>query len=505
MNKPLRRVSVFCLILIAALMLRSNWVQVVKADDYANNSHNRRAQYEKYSHPRGDFLVEGKPITGSEKTDDKQYEYLRTYLAGEMYAPVTGYLSPFFGSSLLENLNDDILSGKDNRLFVRKVLDTVTNKGSRGGNVALTINAKAQEAAYNALKDKTGAAVALDPDTGKVLAMVSTPSYDPNVLAQNDNKKVSDAWDALTFNKDEKDDVFDPRKPMDNRAIRSTYPPGSTFKLITAAAALSEGKAKPNEAPKVPLNGDTLFYPSSNLGLSEKNHPDCIGATTKKALELSCNTVFAQLGVDVGADKLKEQAEKFGFNNFGKGTGADTALNIPSRVEASLFPGTKDGGQLMRSSIGQESVAATPMEMAMVAAAIANNGKVMKPYLVDELKAQNLSVIEKTQPALASQAISSEVAAQMKEMMQGVVDDGTGKPAAIQGVQVGGKTGTAQQGFNNGKKPYAWFVSYAELDGKKVAVAVVVEPDTEIDRSDIAGGRIAGPIAKAIMEAVVKK
>ncbi|MGC0415387.1 peptidoglycan D,D-transpeptidase FtsI family protein [Embleya sp. AB8] len=509
MNKPLRRVSVFCLILVAALMLRANWVQVVKADDYATNSHNKRATYEKYSHPRGDFLVEGKPITASEKTDNKQYEYVRKYLYGKMYAPVTGYISPYVDSNFLEKLDDDILSGKDSRLFVRKVLDTVTNKGTRGGNVALTINAKAQEAAFNGLGDKTGAAVALDPDTGKVLAMVSTPSYDPNVLATNDRNAAAKAYDALTLDKDPKrktpDTNFDPKMPMDNRAIRYTYAPGSTFKLVTAAAALSSGQFKPDTVPNVPLKDGKLFYPNSNMALPDSHPADCAGASLQRALELSCNTVYASVGQQLTEEKVKAQADAFGFNNFGKGINQNP-LDIPSRVTPSVFPPGLDQAQLMRSSIGQESVAASPMQMAMVAAAIANNGKVMKPYLVDELRAQNLSVLEKTQPEMLSQAVTPEVSAQLRDMMQGVVNNGTGKPAAIQGLEVGGKTGTAQQGFNNGKKPYAWFVSYAKgADGKKVAVAVVVEPDDNIQRDDIAGGVLAGPIAKAIMEAVVKK
>ncbi|WP_331772537.1 penicillin-binding transpeptidase domain-containing protein (plasmid) [Embleya sp. NBC_00888] len=516
MNKPLRRVSVFCLILVAALMLRANWVQVVKADDYATDSHNKRAIYEKYSHPRGDFLVEGKPITSSVKTDDKQYEFLRKYEFGPMYAPVTGYISPFVDKNFLESIDDDILSGKDSRLFVRKVLDTVTNKGTRGGNVALTINAKAQEAAYNGLKDKTGAAVAIDPETGKVLAMVSTPSYDPNVLAQNDRNAVAKAYDQLTLDTDKNrkkpDTNFDPRMPMENRPIRKTYPPGSTFKLITAAAALSENRAKPGDAPRVDLKGadHTLFYPSSNEGLSEKTHPGCVGATLQRALELSCNTVFAQLGTDVGPAKLREQAERFGFNNFGKGEAQKNALYIPSRVVDSKFPAGLDaGGQTMRSAIGQDSVTATPMEMAMVVAGIVNQGRIMKPYVVDELRAQNLSVIEKTQPEVAGTAVSPEVAQQLKDMMVGVVANpgATGAPGAIQGVTVGAKTGTAQQGVANSKPPYAWFVSFAEADGKKVAVAVVIEPDStgDIERDDIGGGKLAGPIAKAIMEAVVQK
>ncbi|WP_321170754.1 penicillin-binding transpeptidase domain-containing protein [Embleya scabrispora] len=228
----------------------------------------------------------------------------------------------------------------------------------------------------------------------------------------------------------------------------------------------------------------------------------------QRALELSCNTVFAQLGTDVGEAKLKEQAEKFGFNNFGKGANTNP-LDIPTRAKPSLFPGGNDGGQLMRASIGQQSVAATPIEMAMVAAGIANNGKVMKPYVVDELRAQNLSVLEKTQPQVASQAIAPEVAQQLKDMMVGVVANpgATGAPGAIKGVTVGAKTGTAQQGVDNSKPPFAWFVSFAEADGKKVAVAVAIEPDStgNVERDDIGGGKLAGPIAKAIMEAVVGK
>ena len=504
MNKPLRRVSVFCLILIAALMLRSNWVQVVKADEYANHKKNNRAAYEKYSHPRGDFLVEGKPITGSEKTDNKLYEYQRTYQNGAMYVPVTGYLSPYVGSNFLESINDDILSGEDSRLFVRKVLDTVTNKGTRGGNVALTLNSKAQEAAYEGLKDKTGAAVALDPDTGKVLAMVSTPSYDPNSLATNDREAAADAYDKLTFDKDIENDEADPKKPMDNRAIRATYAPGSTFKLVTAAAALSAGGYKPEAAPEIPIDKDgNLFYPGSTKVLNDAN-PECDKATLQRALELSCNTVFAGIGQQIGPDKLKAQADAFGFDNFGKGTDQSTALYIPSRVDSSVFPAGLDGGQTMRSSIGQDSVTATPMQMAMVVSGIANNGKVMKPYVVDELRAQNLSVIEKTQPEMLSQAVSPEVAAQLRDMMQGVVENGSGKNAKIDGVEVGGKTGTAQRGVNNSENPYAWFVSYAQVDGKKVAVAVIVE-DSDAERREIGGGSLAAPIAKAVMEAVVKK
>ncbi|MDI2132850.1 peptidoglycan D,D-transpeptidase FtsI family protein [Yinghuangia seranimata] len=504
MNKPLRKVSIFCLVLIAALMVRANWVQVVKADDYANNSHNKRAVYADYSHPRGDFLVENRPITGSIETDSKKYEYQRTYTDGAMYAPVTGYKSQFFGASLLESIDDSILSGDDNRLFVRRVIDVITGKERRGGNVALTLNSKAQQAAFQQLtsQNKTGAVVAIDPATGKILTMVSTPSFDPNKLSVNDSKAQDQAWKALNG---------DPTKPMDNRAIRTTYAPGSTFKLVTAAAALASGKYSPDAATQF---DSPMRYPSSTKELTDSAGAErCKNATLKVALELSCNTVFAGIGADLGDDAVKKQAEAFGFNDFGaydfQKPAEDTKnnLDVPSRVTASKFPSNKtDVGATMRASIGQQSVAATPMQMAMVASAIANNGKLMQPYLVDSLKAQNLETIEQTQPKELKQPVTPEVAGQLRDMMKGVVEEGTCKTAQIPGVEVGGKTGTAQRGVNNSDRPYAWFVSYAKAGDKMVAVAVVIEDqDADVERNDISGCKSAAPTAVAVMRAVLGK
>ncbi|WP_436785805.1 penicillin-binding transpeptidase domain-containing protein [Yinghuangia sp. YIM S10712] len=501
MNKPLRKVSVFCLILVAALMLRSNWIQVVKADEYADHPQNQRAVFEEYSHPRGDFLVDNKPITGSEKTDSKEYTYQRTYVNGPMYAPVTGFKSQTYGSNLLENIEDDILSGEDDRLFVRRVIDVITGKDRRGGNVELTINAAAQEAAFKGLNGKTGAAVAIDPATGKILTMVSTPSYDPSALAVNDTAERDAAWKS--FNED-------PAKPMDNRAIRYTYAPGSTFKLITAAAALSSGKYKPDAATNFE---SPMRYENSAQSLTD--HPgaaNCRGATLERALEISCNTVFAGVATDLGDEAIKAQAEKFGFNDFGKydftKDGADTKnnLDVPTRVTASVYPTNEDDAQTMRAAIGQQSVQATPLQMAMVVAAIANNGKVMQPSLVNALRSQSLDTIESFQEKQIGEAVSPEVAKQLQDMMVGVVQEGSCPSAKINGVKVGGKTGTAQRGLNNSSPPYAWFVSFAEVDGKKVAVAVVVEdPGADVERDDISGCAAASPTAVGIMKAVLGK
>lgn len=501
MNKPLRKVSVFCMILVAALMVRANWIQVVKADDYSGHDKNRRAVYEEYSHPRGDFIVENKAITGSEKTDSKKYEYQRTYVNGPMYAPITGFKSQFYGSNFLEGVENDILNGEDDRLFVRRVIDVITGKDRRGGNVDLTINAKAQEAAFNGLNGKTGAAVAIDPSTGKILAMASTPSYDPNKLAVNDLAAQTAEWDSLQPEKN-------PSRPMDNRTIRNTYAPGSTFKLVTAAAALSSGKYQPDTATNFE---SPLRYPNSVTSLPDQaGSAACQGSTLKVALERSCNSVFAGIGTELGDEAIKNQAQAFGFNDFGKYDFTKTVdtknnLTIPTRVSASLYPANDEAGATMRASIGQQDVTATPLQMASVVATIVNNGKVMEPYLVSALRSQDLTTIEQRDAKELSQAVSPQVASQLKDMMTGVVENGC-PTAKIPGVEVGGKTGTAQRGPNNDQRPYAWFVSFAEVDGKKVAVAVVVEDqEANIERNDISGCRSAAPIAVSMMKAVLGK
>jgi cell division protein FtsI/penicillin-binding protein 2 len=507
MNKPLRRVSIFCLALILALMGWTNYLQIVKADEYANHKKNARVAYERYAHPRGNIIVGGKPVTGStrKQAEDSisEYKWKRTYKNGPLYAPITGYSSQIFGSDKLENLEDGILTGTDDRLFFRRTLDIVTGEERKGGSVVTTIDPKVQKVAYDKLQGKKGAAVAIEPSTGKILGLVSVPSYDPNKVAGSDPQS----------SKDYKDLLADPNRPMTNRALKETYAPGSVFKVVTAAAALEAGKyssaGDKTKTPKswtlpqsrTPLDNDSPFLP-------------CKNATLKMALMVSCNTVFGKMGYELGNKAMAEQAEKFGFNK--------DDIRIPVGPVESVFPTTtkvKDpktgkisdvplnGGQTALSSIGQFDTRTTPLQMAMVAAGIANNGKVMKPYLVDKLQAQNLSVIEQTDPQEYSQAVSEDNAAILQDMMEGVVQEvgGTGVNGRIPGATVGGKTGTAQRGPNNSKKPYAWFISYAKTDGDaKVAVAVVVEDSTD-GRESTSGGRLAAPIAKAIMEAVIKK
>lgn len=487
MNKPLRRIAIFCGLLVFALLIRDNWIQYVRADELKDDKFNRRVTIERYATPRGDIIVDGKSITGSTTSNSSDYEYKRSYKDGPMWAPVTGYASQAFGATQLENIDDGILTGNDDRLFFRNTLDMITGKKKQGGNVVTTLNAAAQKAAYDGLKGRgKGAVVAIDPSTGAILALASFPSYDPSVFAGNSNKDAK-AWQKLQK-------AQDPNEPMLNRALRDIYPPGSTFKVVTAAAALENGLyTDADQKTDSPL---PYTLPDTVTELKNEGTIPCKNATMRVALQWSCNTVFGKIGVDVGKEKMLEEAKKFGFGS---------EQFIPVRSAASNFPEKMDRPQTALSSIGQFETATTPLQMAMVAAAIANDGKLMKPYMVDKLQAPNLDVLEQTEPEEMSQPLSSKNAQTLQSMMETVVKEGTGKKGQISGVTVGGKTGTAQHGVDNSEKPYAWFISYAKLaDGSSpVAVAVVVEDESAI-RDIISGGGLAAPIAKSVMEAVIQ-
>jgi peptidoglycan glycosyltransferase len=327
--------------------------------------------------------------------------------------------------------------------------------------------------------------VALQPSTGKVLAMVSSPTYNPNRLASHDFGEVQRAWKLLNA---------DPDRPLLNRAIQEVYPPGSTFKLVTAAAALSSGQYTPDTMVKA---GTRLDLPQTSTDLVNENGSDCGGSTITltQALEVSCNVSFGDIGLKLGDDALRQQARKFGFGQ--------TYLQGLDGQAPSRFPEHPDEPQTALSAIGQFDVAATPLQMAMVTAGIADGGTVMRPYVVDEIRAPDLSVLDKTRPeAYRSNAVSSSVARDLTQMMVEVVDQGTGTTAQIPGMKVAGKTGTAQS--SPSRPPYAWFVSFAPADNPQVAVAVLVE-DAGVARNAISGSGLAAPIAKRVMQAVIQR
>jgi peptidoglycan glycosyltransferase len=495
MNRPIRNLALGCLVLFLALLINVTYLQYWQSDNLTSLSQhpdNRRVLDEAFSRPRGAIVVKGKEIAQSKKSGD-QYKYQRIYPQGRQYAQITGFFSRDWGVGGIEATQNRILSGESSKLFVNRVIDLVGNDDPQGGSVSLTIDPKAQKAAYDGLRalgdNVSGAVVALEPSTGKVLAMVSSPSYDPNRLASHDFSAVAKAHQALLDSK---------ARPLDNRAIETVLPPGSTFKLITAAAALESGKFQPDTM--VP-GGAKLPLPQSTKFLINENGGSCGGAkiTLTRALQVSCNVAFGSVGMKVGGDAIRSTAEKFGF---GQRYFFDLDDSL-TRQAISRFPDKLDGAQTALSAIGQYDVAASPLQMAMVAAGIANNGTVMKPYLVDEVRSHDLEVLDKTNPSpLTSNAVSAATARKLTDMMVAVVDNGTAVNAQIPGIKVAGKTGTAQSAAD--RPPYAWFVSFAPADNPKVAVAVLVE-DAGVARDAISGNGLAAPIAKSVMEAVLSQ
>lgn len=484
MNKPIRTISLFCLVLFLALMLNATYLMYVRSGELTEDPQNRRVITAAFSRERGAILVGKDPVARSVPSDD-QYDFQRTYPQPLKYAPLTGYFS-YYSQTGLERSQNDVLSGDDSRLFVTRLVDMLSNTDPQGGNVQLTIDPEAQTAAFDGLRalgeGVQGAVVAIEPTTGKILAMVSNPTYDPNTLASHDFGSVTDTYQELEQ---------DPAEPLLNRAVGTTLPPGSTFKLVTAAAAIESGDY---DAQSTVPGGTSYQLPQSTTRVGNSDGGNCGGnrITMTQALAVSCNVTFMSLADELGIEAMTEQAERFGFN-------ATWLEDLPGQAP-SLYPPTMDEPQTALSGIGQASVTATPLQMAMVSAGIANDGVVMRPYVVDEVRAPNLSLLDKTEESELSQAVSAGTAEELTEMMVATVDEGTAYAAAIPGVQVAGKTGTAQS--TESRPPYAWFTSFAPADDPKVAVAVLVQ-SSETEREEIAGGRLGGPIAKTVMEAVL--
>ncbi|MGW3093562.1 peptidoglycan D,D-transpeptidase FtsI family protein [Streptomyces sp. NPDC001102] len=481
MNKTIRRTSVFVLLLVFALLIRATWVQYYDGKALADDKYNRRNVIQTYAEPLGNIIVAGRSVTGSARTKSGDLAYKRTYKDGALYAAVTGYASQAYAPTQLEGIYQDLLNGTDNRL--KTVMDTVTGKRAEPGDVVTTIDPAVQKAAYDALGAKKGAAVAIDPKTGKILAVVSTPSYDPTSLT--DANTAGPAWKKLNA---------DPDKPLTNRALRQPLPPGSTFKLVVAAAALEDGLY--SSVDQHTDSPDPYTLPGTTRELSNENpNAPCENASIRTALEYSCNNVFARMAVQLGQDKVRAMAEKFGFN--------DDAQDVPVRAYTSVYPSGMNQSSTALTGIGQFDVTATPLQMAMVSAAIANGGKLVSPHMVAQITDGGGDVLKNYDDSAGTKEIvSSSTAEQLRSAMQTVVEKGTGTNARISGVTVGGKTGTAQHGENNSQTPYAWFTSYGKAGGKEVAVAVVVE-QSDAARSEVSGNGLAAPVARAMMKAAL--
>lgn len=487
MRRSVWHVAAGTLVLFLALFLNLNYLHVLRADDLAADDRNTRQLIAEYEVRRGSIVAaDGVTEMASVEETSGRLRYRRVYDQGRLFGHVTGFHSFVYGRSEVEQGYNEHLSGATRPQLARDIVDFLSGRHRGGHDVITTIRPAVQRAAREALGDQEGAVVALEPSTGAILALWSNPPYDPNRLAAHDGSDVREAWEELQDQ---------PDKPLSNRALRETFPPGSTFKVVTAAAALEDG-IPPEASFSDPVRQD---LPLTNSTIGNFGGGSCTGGgsiTFRQALVVSCNTTFAQLGLALEAPALVAQAERFGLN-------AD--WDFPLGRAVSEIPADLDPPATAQSAIGQRDVRMTPLQFAMTVGAVANDGVLMTPRLVSHVehsttgaRVEEYPPEELDLPGHGAQAMSSANAATLTDMMREVVSSGTGTGAQLPGVEVAGKTGTAQ----TDGAPTVSFVSFAPADAPEVAVAVVVE-DGGNAGSGATGGAVAAPVARAVMEAAL--
>jgi peptidoglycan glycosyltransferase len=520
MNRPIRRIGVIMLVLYLVLFAQLNNLQLFGAQRLNNHPQNSREAARDFERPRGMIVTaDGLVIARSVPTPDGPIARRREYPQGFKYAHITGYFSRTFGSSGIERQYNDELSGKTLEQKYGNLSD-LFDPQDRSGNVTLTIDSRVQQAAIDALGFTRGSVVAIDPSDGSVLAMWSAPTYDPNGLSSPDTGAALAEKEALDA---------DPNNPLLERAYRENYFPGSTFKIVTASAGLESGVVTP-DAPEYP-RATSYLPPLTERPIRNFGGSTC-GGTLLEILRVSCNSAFAEMGAeDIGPERMVERAEAFGFNsappidlpNAAKsvyptdfGRQRQTIDEFYAQQNGQPPPTTVPGGpepihvyentpRLAQTAIGQNDVRATPLQMAMVAGAIANDGRMMTPYVMRDIREQDGTLLrEGDSGQVWKTAVSPATAATMRDAMINIVDNGTASRLAIEGYVVGGKTGTAQLGTDP-PKSHAWIIGFAGKPGEPASVAVAVLVEGQDGASEQTGGRVAAPIAQAVLRAALER
>jgi peptidoglycan glycosyltransferase len=481
MNRQIRRLGLGLLLCYALLFAQLNWIQVAKRSEYNASPLNNRAVVRDFSRARGVIQsADGVVLARSERVDDR-FRYQRSYPTAGLFAHVTGSLSFGFGASGIERQYNDELAGRTDRQQVKGFADLFIER-QRVGDVTLTLRADLQRIAADALGERAGSVVALDPRTGAVLAMYSWPTYDPNLLSSHDFDDVSAARAALR--------PEEPESPLLASSYQERYFPGSTFKVVTSAAGLESGKITAT-APVYPV--ESAFTPPLTTKAIRNFGGSTCGGTLIDALRVSCNTAFARMGLDIGGPAMQSTAEAFGFNNA-------APIDLPGPVAVSHFPiaseFVRDDPKLAQSAFGQNDVQASPLQMALVAAAVANSGVIMTPHVVREIRDSDGLVLETERAVRWKQAMSPSSSVVLRDAMVNVVRTGTATRLAVPGVTVAGKTGTAQLGTDP-PSSHAWIIGFAPAEAPRVAVAVLVKAQPGV--SEVTGGRVAAPIAQQVL------
>lgn len=473
MNKTIRQIFVVVLGLFVLLLANLTYIQGFQQDKYAHNPLNSRQFLEEKSKPRGQITTDGDILAHSVKSENGFYD--RSYDTDpEAYAAVVGYLSDIYGSAGIERSQNEILNGSDPSLFTSRALDMVTGKEPSGASAELTLLPNAQRTAYQQLAERgyVGSAVAIRPSTGEILAMASTPSFNPNDIAAGDES----TWQSLNNNEG---------APLLNHATQRPLPPGSTFKVLTTVTALEQGASPDTSVTGAPQ----ITLPDTTTTLENYGGSTCGGATTtlRQAFAQSCNTAFAELGMQYGADALKDVAKRFGIGE----THDDAGLPIQPSTVGEI----PDQSSLGQTSIGQRDVSFTPLDNAIIAATIANGGVRMEPQIIKSVRGADLSEIKSFKPIEADEAISPEIAETVTELMRGSESHSGGN-----GSRIASKTGTAEHGAVRGEyAPHVWYIAFAP--DSDVAVAVVVENGGGQGQG-ATGASVAAPIGRALIDAV---
>jgi peptidoglycan glycosyltransferase len=500
MNRPIKRIALAALVMFIILLVDVNYLQAVQAPSLASKPENGRTAYEQNRVQRGNIVTADGVTIAASKPSTGLYQWQRYYPAGPTYAPVTGYDTIFSQAQApnyatgVERAENALLTGTGSQLAFRNFIDTLTNKPQKGATVQLTVNSKAQAVAYQQLqtilqgktvngRQQVGGVVALNPSTGAILAMASYPSYDPNQLAVHDTHQLNKVDSALNAQSP---------SPLLNNATQTTLPPGSTFKIVTSSAWYTQDSTR-NPNAKI-ASPQPLKLPNGNL-LNNDNNEQCGDGSGQTpvlfAFAQSCNTPFAQLGIQLGGSTIKSMATAYGLNN-------PSVQGITGvTVAPSNFTAEQDKSFTAFDAIGQHDTTVTPLQEAMLAATVANGGTLMKPYLVQQVTASDLSVVGQTQPQQLSQPVTGTVAGYEKQMMLEVVQqqEGTGfqfNANNENGLLIAGKTGTAQNGVS--AQPDAVFTAFAPANNPKIAVGVMIEGGGY-------GAAAAAPIAVAVIKA----
>lgn len=486
MNKSLKQLFTAVIVLFTVLAASTTYWMAIKADALNNDPRNTRALYHEMSVPRGEILASDGTVLAASKKSNDAFVYQRYYPYGPIYAPVTGFFSVTNGAGYgIESAENTLLSGESNSQWPTRLKNLLTNQEDSGANIETSINTKLQTLAYNLMTSKgyKGAVIALNPKTGQILAMVSTPSYNPNELATHDTTAAVKNYSEL---------ANQTNSPLIDNAISTLYPPGSSFKIVTAGAALKTGKYTPDtrlsSPPSWTLPGTETQLPN----VEQWRYTPTTMMPMIDCFAYSSNTAFAQLGVALGSEQIHSLATQLGFGSSITIAGNDST-GTPLTSAPSNFPTGQIPAKLALDSIGQGSTTETPLQNVLDAAAVANGGKLMRPTLVDRVRSSDLSVISQTTPSVMSTPFTPQQAAELNQMMQAVVSKGY-PFLEIPGIKVAAKTGTAQIGSGPNMKQDAWITGFAPANDPQIAVAVVVQDANNV------GGYVAGPIMQAVMK-----